>query len=184
MYVPRLLRKYKEEIVPKLMEEFGYKNLLAVPRLHKIVVNMGVGKALENHRRLEAAVQDLALITGQKPIVTKAKKSVSGFKLRAGNPIGCKVTLRRVNMYVFLDKLIHIAIPRIRDFRGLSTRSFDGRGNYSLGVSEQIIFPEINIDKVEFIQGMDITIVTTAREDKEAYRLLSLFGMPFRREGR
>ncbi|RME03197.1 MAG: 50S ribosomal protein L5 [Planctomycetota bacterium] len=177
----RLFEYYRETIVPKLMEEFGYRNRLAVPKLEKIVVNMGVGRALENHRRLETAVQDLALITGQRPIITKARQSISGFKLRQGNAIGCKSTLRGRRMYEFLDKLISIAIPRIRDFRGLSTRSFDGRGNYSLGVSEQIIFPEINIDKVEFVQGMDITLVTTAKTDKEAFRLLSLFGMPFKR---
>lgn len=180
----RLLKKYREEIVPKLMEEFGYKNRLAVSKLQKIVVNMGVGRALENHRRLEAAVQDMSLITGQKPVITKARTSVSGFKLREGNSIGCKVTLRNQQMNVFLDKLITIAIPRIRDFRGLSTRAFDGRGNYTLGINEQIIFPEINIDKVEFVQGMDITFVTSARQDKEALSLLSLLGMPFKRDGK
>ncbi|RME78826.1 MAG: 50S ribosomal protein L5 [Planctomycetota bacterium] len=180
----RLEKKYKEEILPQLMKEFGYKNKLQAPKMDKIVVNMGVGRALENHRRLEAATHDLALITGQKPVITKAKRSVSGFKLREGNPIGCKVTLRGKYMYHFMDKLISIAIPRIRDFRGLSTRSFDGRGNYTFGVSEQIIFPEINIDKVEFIQGMDITLVTTASSDKEAFQLLSLFGMPFRKDGK
>lgn len=179
---PRLATKYREEIIDKLKEEFNYENVMAVPKLQKIVVNMGVGEALENARRLESAVQDMHLITGQKPLITKARTSISGFKLREGQAIGCKVTLRHGPMYIFLDKLISIAIPRIRDFRGISNRAFDGRGNYSLGINEQMIFPEINIDKVEFVQGMDVTLVTSAETDKEALSLLTYFGMPFKRD--
>jgi large subunit ribosomal protein L5 len=177
----RLLEKYKKDIVPQMMETFQYRNVWAVPKIEKIVVNMGVGAAVQNQKRLEAAVKDLAMITGQKPIITKARRSVSSFKLRAGMQIGCKVTLRGQRMYEFFDRLISVAIPRIRDFRGLSPKSFDGHGNYSLGLAEQIIFPEIRADKVEHIQGMDVTIVTTGNTDKEAYELLRLFGMPFRR---
>jgi large subunit ribosomal protein L5 len=151
-----------------------------LPRVVKVVVNMGVGKATENRRRLDQASSELALITGQKPIVTKARKSVSAFKVRQGNPIGCKVTLRGARMFEFLDRLINIVIPRIRDFRGLPRKAFDGRGNYTLGISEQTVFPEVNLDKIEFVQGMDITVVTTARNDAEAYELLRAFGMPFR----
>ena len=177
----RLLEKYKTDIVPQMMETFQYRNVWAVPKIEKIVVNMGVGAAVQNQKRLEAAVKDLAMITGQKPIITKARRSVSSFKLRAGMQIGCKVTLRGRRMYEFFDRLISVAIPRIRDFRGLSPKSFDGHGNYSLGLAEQIIFPEIRADKVEHIQGMDVTIVTSGNTDKEAYELLRLFGMPFRR---
>ena len=175
----RLLERYKNEIVTGLMEELGYKNALAVPRLEKVVINMGVGKSQEEKKRLEDATQDLAMITGQRPVITKARRSVAGFKVRKGNPVGLKVTLRGVRMYEFLDRLISIAIPRIRDFRGLKPNSFDGRGNYTLGIDEQSVFPEVDLDHMEFTQGMDITIVTTARSDEEALRLLSLLGMPF-----
>lgn len=160
--------------------KFGYKNKLEVPRLSKIVVNMGVGKALENKKALEDAVKHLSIITGQKPLVTKARKSISGFKLRQGNPIGCKVTLRGKRMYEFFDRLISIVLPRIKDFRGLSPNAFDGRGNYTLGVSEQVVFPEINIEDVEFVQGMDITFVITGDKDSHSFELLKLFGTPFR----
>lgn len=178
--MPRLKEKYFQEIVPFMIKKFGYKNPMQVPKLEKIVVNMGVGEAAREIKVLDAAMRDLALITGQKPAVTRAKRSISNFRLRTGMPIGCKVTLRRDRMYEFFDRLINVAIPRIRDFRGLSTRSFDGRGNYTFGVSEQIIFPEIDYDQVEKILGMDITIVTTAKTDEEAYELLKEFGMPFR----
>ncbi|MFQ5602860.1 MAG: 50S ribosomal protein L5 [bacterium] len=182
-YVPRLLTGYKKNIIPALMKKFGYKNVMQVPRLEKIVVNMGVGEVLQDSKLLEKSMEDLSIVTGQKPIVTTAKKSISNFKLREGNKIGCKVVLRRWKMYEFLDRLISIGIPRIRDFRGLSDRSFDGRGNYSLGVKEQIIFPEIDYDKIDRIRGMDITLVTTARSDEEAFELLLAFGMPFRKKG-
>lgn len=177
----RLLEKYKKEIVPQMMEKFRYKNIMQVPRLSKIVLNTGVGKAIENKNRIDAAVNDLSVISGQRPIVTKARQSVAGFKLRKGAEIGVKVTLRGKNMYIFLDKLINVAIPRLKDFRGLNKDSFDGNGNYSLGIPEQIIFPEISIDKVEFVQGLDITIVTTSKSNKEAFELLNLFGFPFAR---
>ncbi|MDZ7374950.1 MAG: 50S ribosomal protein L5 [candidate division KSB1 bacterium] len=180
-YVPRLLERYRTVVVPHMMKKFNYKNVMQVPRLEKIVINMGVGEATENPKFLESAVEDLRMISGQQPLVTKAKKAISNFRLRAGTPIGCKVTLRRWRMYEFLDRLITIAIPRIRDFRGLSDKSFDGRGNYSLGIREQIIFPEIDYDKVDKIRGMDITIVTTAKTDEEAFELLAAFGMPFRK---
>lgn len=179
----RLKELYKTRIVPELMKEFGYSNRLAVPRISKIVVSMGVGKAVQDKRLLELAKKDLMAITGQMPVVCKAKKSVSNFKVRKGMETGLKVTLRGVRMYEFLDRLISLAIPRIRDFRGLSPNSFDGRGSYSLGVSEQTIFPEINPAKVEFQQGMNVTIITTAKTDQEARRLLALFGMPFRAAG-
>ena len=175
----RLKERYFKEIVPQLAEKLGSRNTMAVPRLTKIVVNMGVGLALENADRLEKAMSDLAIITGQKPVLRKATKSVAGFKLREGSPIGCKVTLRRERMFEFLDRLINVALPRIRDFRGLSARSFDGTGNYSLGISEQSVFPEVDVDKVEFVQGMDITIVTTAKSDDDCRELLAEFGMPF-----
>lgn len=178
----RLKVKYYKEIVPKLMEQFGYKNVMQVPRLEKIVINMGVGQAVQDPKILEEAVKDLETITGQKPSIRPAKKSISNFKLRAGMKIGAKVTLRRERMYEFLDRLITIALPRVRDFRGVPDKSFDGRGNYTLGIKEQIIFPEINVDKVNRILGMDITFVTTAKTDKEAYELLSAFGMPFRKK--
>jgi large subunit ribosomal protein L5 len=177
--VPRLKKLYHEVIVPEMMKKFGYKSVMQVPRLVKIVINMGVGQATQDPKLLEMAMKELAKITGQQPVIRRARKSISNFKLRAGMAIGCKVTLRRERMYEFLDRLINAAIPRIRDFRGLSDKSFDGRGNYTLGIKEHIIFPEINVDEVERIFGMDITIVTTAKTDEEAYELLKLFGMPF-----
>ncbi len=179
-YIPRLKEKYFKEVVPKLMEEFSYKSIMQVPRLEKIVLNCALGEAISNIKLLDAAVNELSVIAGQKAVVTKAKKSIAGFKLRKGMPIGCRVTLRGNRMYEFLDKLISIAIPRIRDFRGLTTRSFDGRGNYSMGVKEQYIFPEIDYDKVEMVHGFDITICTTAETDEEGKALLKNLGMPFR----
>jgi large subunit ribosomal protein L5 len=178
--VARLLALYKEKILPGLKERFGYRNVMAVPRLVKVVINMGVGKALENRKRLEDAQRHLGLIAGQRPLITKAKTSVAGFKLRKGNPIGCKVTLRGQRMYEFLDRLFNVALPRVKDFRGLNSNSFDERGNYTLGVHEQVIFPEINIEDVEFTQGMDITIVTNAKTKEEARELLRQLGAPFR----
>lgn len=177
-----LRERYYKEVVPALMQKFGYKNIMEVPRLEKVVINMGVGDAIQNPKLLDAAVNDLTVITGQKPVVTRAKKSIANFKLRTGMPIGCKLTLRRQRMYDFLEKLFNIALPRVRDFKGVSPHSFDGRGNYSLGVREQLIFPEIDYDKVEKIRGMDITIVTTAKTDEEARELLRLLGIPFRPE--
>jgi len=179
---PRLYVKYKEEIIPKLMKQFGYKNVMQAPRLVKIVVNMGVGQATQDPKLLEEAVNDLKVITGQMPTIRTAKKSVSNFKLRAGMKIGAKVTLRGARMYEFLDRLITTALPRVRDFRGISDKSFDGRGNYTLGIKEQAIFPEINIDKLNRVRGMDITFVTTAKTDREAYELLLAFGTPFRKK--
>ena len=180
-YIPRLKRKYREEVVPMLMKKFGYKNVMEVPRIEKIVVNMGVGEAVQNIKALENAMNDLAQITGQKPSVRRAKRSEAGFKLRKGMPIGAKVTLRRDRMYDFLDRLISIALPRVRDFKGLSPRSFDGRGNYNFGLEEQTVFPEIDYDKVDKIRGMNITIVTTAETDEEAKALLEALGFPFRK---
>lgn len=177
---PRLMTKYQKEVRAALKERFGIKNDLAAPRLSKVVINMGVGKARENKNLIEAASGDLATIAGQKPRVTRAKKSVSGFRLREGMPIGCMVTLRGRRMYEFLDRLISVAIPRIKDFRGLSRKSFDGRGNYSMGLSEQTVFPEIQVDKVQSLQGMDIVICTSAAEDAKAEALLTGLGMPFR----
>ncbi len=177
--MPRLKDKYVNEVVPALQQKFGYKNINEVPKLEKIVVNMGVGDAKENPKFLEAAVNDLATITGQKPVITKAKKSVAAFKVRAGMNIGAKVTLRSDRMYEFADKLLNIAFPRVRDFRGVSNKSFDGRGNYSIGIKEQLIFPEIDYDKVEKVRGMDIIFVTSAKTDEEAHELLRLLGMPF-----
>ena len=171
---------YKSEVVPKLKEKFAYKNPMQVPKVEKVIVNMGLGEALENAKIIDSAAQEIGIITGQKPIVTKARKSISNFKLREGVPIGVKVTLRRERMYHFLDKLMGIALPRVRDFKGVSPKGFDGRGNYTLGVKEQIIFPEINYDKIDKIKGMNITIVTTARTDEEGLELLRLLGMPFR----
>ena len=175
----RLKDFYYKEVVPALMEKFQYKNIMEVPKLEKVVVNMGVGDAKENPRFLESAIEDLSLITGQRPIVTQAKKSISNFKLRQGMKIGAKVTLRGDRMYEFVDKLLNVALPRVRDFRGVSEKSFDGRGNYSLGIREQLIFPEIDYDKVEKVRGMDIAFVTTARTDEEAREFLRLLGMPF-----
>ncbi|ROR34836.1 50S ribosomal protein L5 [Inmirania thermothiophila] len=177
----RLQEYYKETVVPQLMERFGYRSVMQVPRLVKITLNMGVGEAVSDRKVIEHAVEDMARIAGQKPVVTRARKSVAGFKVRQGWPIGCKVTLRRERMYEFLDRLINIAIPRIRDFRGLNPRAFDGRGNYSLGVREQIIFPEIDYDKIDAVRGMDITITTSARTDEEARALLEAFRFPFRK---
>ena len=179
---PRLKIRFNEQIRPKLQETLGLPNIMMVPRLEKIVVNMGVGRAAQQQSLLEGALRDLTIITGQKPLVTKAKKSIAGFKLREGNAIGAKVTLRGDRMWEFFDRLISLAIPRIRDFRGLSPTSFDGRGNYTFGVTEQLIFPEIDYDKVDQPRGMDITIVTTARTDAEGRALLDTFGFPFRRE--
>jgi len=176
----RLKTKYDEEIVPTMKKEFSIENKLALPRLRKIVINMGVGRALENKRRLESAVQDMTLISGQRPIVTRAKKSIAGFKLREGNDIGCKVTLRGVRMYEFLDRLVSIVIPRIRDFRGLSNKSFDKAGNYSIGLKEQSVFPEINLDKIEFYQGMDITMVVSNSDREKSLSMLGQLGVPFK----
>ncbi len=170
---------YENEVVPAMIEKFSYSNRLAVPKIEKIVINMGLGEAKENSKILDAAVSDLTLISGQKPIITRAKKSIAAFKLREGMPIGCKVTLRGQKMYSFADRLISIALPRVRDFRGVSANSFDGRGNYTLGVKEQIMFPEIRYDKIDKVRGMDIVFVTTAKTDEEARELLRLFGMPF-----
>jgi large subunit ribosomal protein L5 len=181
--MPRLKELYREQVVPALSKELGYTNVMQVPRLEKVVVNIGMGEALQNARSLDAAVQDLMTITGQKPIITRARKSIAAFKLRAGNPIGVKVTLRGDRMWDFLDRLVNVALPRQRDFRGISADAFDGRGNYSLGLREQLVFPEINYDKIDRIRGMEITIVTTARTDEEGYYLLRHLGMPFRARG-
>jgi large subunit ribosomal protein L5 len=176
----RLENYYKESVVPKLMEKFGYENIMQVPRITKISLNMGVGEAVGNKKILENAVADMAKIAGQKPVTTKARVSVASFKIRDGWPIGCKVTLRRAKMYEFLDRLISISLPRVRDFRGVSGRSFDGRGNYNMGVKEQIIFPEIEYDKIDALRGMNISITTTAKTDDEAKALLAAFKFPFR----
>ena len=175
----RLYDIYKDEIVPALTKKFGYKNIMEVPKLDKIVVNMGVGEAKENAKLLESAMNDLAIITGQKPVQTIAKNSVANFKIREGMPIGCKVTLRGDRMYEFVDRLVNLALPRVRDFRGVNPNAFDGRGNYALGIREQLIFPEIEYDKVDKVRGMDIIFVTTAKTDEEARELLRLFNMPF-----
>ena len=177
----RLKEKYNNEIVPSLREKYNYASVMEVPKLEKIVVNMGVGDATTNSKLLDAAMKDLEIITGQKPVATKAKKAIAGFKVREGQAIGCKVTLRGENMYNFLDKLISITLPRVRDFRGVSKNSFDSRGNYALGIKEQLIFPEIDYDKINHLRGMDIIIVTSARTDEEAYALLEALGMPFRK---
>lgn len=177
----RLKERYTNEIVKSLMQKFNYKSVMEVPKIEKIVVNMGVGDAVQNPKVLDNAVEELSLITGQKPLVTKAKKSIAGFKLRDGMPIGAKVTLRGERMYDFLDKLISVSLPRVRDFRGVSKKAFDGRGNYTLGIKEQLIFPEIDYDKVNKVRGMDIVIVTTANTDEEARELLTEFGMPFQK---
>jgi large subunit ribosomal protein L5 len=177
----RVLEKYLNEVKPELMKKFEYKSVMQAPKLDKIVINMGVGDAMANSKALDAAVEDLTQICGQKPIITKARKSIAAFKLREGAAIGCKVTLRGERMYQFFDKLVSIALPRVRDFRGLSKDSFDGRGNYTLGVKEQLIFPEINYDKVFKIRGMDVVIVTTAKTDNEGRELLTLLGMPFKK---
>ena len=175
----RLQERYEKEVVPAMIEKFGYKNIMEVPKLEKIVINMGVGEARENQKVLEAAVNDLTLNSGQKPILTRAKKSVANFKIRENMPLGCKVTLRKAKMYEFADKLVSIALPRVRDFRGVSSKAFDGRGNYSLGIKEQLIFPEIEYDKIDKVRGMDIIFVTSANTDEEARELLRFLGMPF-----
>lgn len=178
----RLREFYENDVVPALMKKFLYKNKLAAPKIEKIVVNMGLGEAKDNSKILDAAARDLTIITGQKPIITKAKRSVAAFKLRTGMSIGCKVTLRGKKMYEFADRLINLSLPRVRDFRGINPDSFDGRGNYTLGIKEQLIFPEIEYDKIDKIRGMDIIIVTTAKTDEEAKEMLTLFGMPFRKQ--
>lgn len=177
---PRLKEKYKKEIVPAMTKDFSYKNIMEVPKVQKIVLNVGLGEAIQNIKLLDAAQKELAMITGQKPVVTKAKKSIASFKLRKGMPIGCMVTLRGNTMYEFLDRLISISLPMIRDFRGVSGKSFDGRGNYSLGIREQIIFPEIEYDKVEMVHGLDVVICTSAKTDEESKALLRYMGIPFR----
>jgi len=179
--MPRLKERYQKEIVPALMNEFGYKNVMQVPRLKKVVVNVGAGEALQNARALDAISQDLMIITGQKPVIIRAKKSIAGFKLREGNPIGVKVTLRGNRMFDFVDRLMNIALARQRDFRGVSPDAFDGRGNYTVGMTEQLVWPEIDYDKIDKIRGMEISIVTSAGTDDEGRRLLALFGMPFKR---
>lgn len=177
----RLKEKYQNEISPSLVGKFNYQSVMQVPKIEKIVINMGVGDAVSNSKALDVAVEELTLLAGQKPVVTKAKKSIAGFRLREGMPIGAKVTLRGARMYEFLDKLVTVSLPRVRDFRGVSKKSFDGRGNYTLGVKEQLIFPEIDYDKVSKVRGMDIVIVTTANTDEEARELLTQFGMPFQK---
>jgi large subunit ribosomal protein L5 len=177
----RLREKYQKEAVPSLIKEFDYKNIMEVPRLERVVLNMGLGEAIHNIKILDSAVEELALIAAQRPVVTRAKRSIASFKVREGMPIGCMVTLRRERMYCFLDKLFNVTLPRVRDFRGLSDKSFDGRGNYSLGIREHIIFPEINYDKIDKVKGLNVTIVTTAKTDMEARFLLEKLGMPFRR---
>lgn len=176
----RMYTLYKDEITPKLMEKFQYKNVMQVPKIERVVVNIGVGEAIQNPKALDGAVSDLTIITGQKPVITRAKKSIAGFKLREGMPIGCKVTLRGKMMYEFLDRLINLSLPRVRDFRGISPQAFDGRGNFALGIKEQTIFPEIEYDKIDKIRGMEVVIVTTAKTDEEGRELLRGMGMPFR----
>jgi large subunit ribosomal protein L5 len=179
-YEPRLIKKYKDEVLPQLMKDFGLKNIMEAPKLERIVINMGLGEAVQNAKIVESAVEELTAITGRKPVVTRAKKSIATFKLREGMPIGVMVTLRGEQMYDFLDRLISVALPRTRDFKGISPKAFDGRGNYTLGVREQIIFPEINYDKIDKIKGMNITFVTTAKTDEQGRALLKSLGMPFR----
>ena len=181
-YVPRLRTKYDAEIVKAMTEKFGYKNAMEVPRIEKVTINMGVGEASQDKKKVQIAAAEMALIAGQKPVITIAKKSIAQFKLREGMPIGCKVTLRRERMYEFLDRLVTVAMPRIRDFRGLNPKSFDGRGNYAMGLKEQIIFPEISYDQIEKVRGMDIIVTTSANTDDEARELLRLFGFPFPKE--
>lgn len=175
----RLKEKYNKEVAPAMMQKFNYKNVMEVPKLEKVVVNIGMGEAVQNPKALDGAVADLKTITGQKPIITRAKKSIAAFKIRAGMPIGTKVTLRSERMFEFVDKLFNVALPRVRDFRGISTKGFDGRGNYTLGIKDQLVFPEIEYDKVDQLRGMDITFVTTAKNDEEAMELLRSMGMPF-----
>ncbi len=176
----RLKEKYLNEIAPALQQKFGYKNVMQIPRLDKVVINMGVGEAISNSKAIDSAVGDLTIISGQKPIVTRAKKSIAAFKLRTGMPVGTKVTLHGDRMYEFVDRLLNVALPRVRDFRGVSGKAFDGRGNYTVGIKEQLIFPEIEYDKIDKLRGMDIVFVTTAKSDEEAREMLRLFGMPFR----
>jgi large subunit ribosomal protein L5 len=178
---PRMKEMYRQEVMPALMKEFGYKNVMQVPRVEKVMLNMGMGEALQNPRALDSASEDVATITGQKPVITRAKRSIANFKVRQGNPIGIVVTIRGDRMYEFLDRLLNAALPRIRDFRGVSPNAFDGRGNFSLGIREQLIFPEIDYDKIDRIRGMQVTIATTAASDEEGKRLLELMGMPFSR---
>ncbi|GAA4771187.1 50S ribosomal protein L5 [Novosphingobium ginsenosidimutans] len=178
-YVPRLRKKYDEQIAKAMTDKFGYKNVMEIPKIEKITLNMGVGEGSQDKKKVQTAAAEMELIAGQKPVITKAKKSIAQFKLREGMPIGCKVTLRRERMYEFLDRLITVAMPRIRDFRGLNAKSFDGRGNYAMGLKEQIIFPEISYDQIEKVRGMDIIVTTTAKTDEEARELLRLFGFPF-----
>jgi len=179
-YEPRLRNKYKDEIVPQLMKDFGFKNIMQVPKLERIVVNMGLGEAVQNAKLIESAAEELKAITGRKPVITRAKKSIASFKLREGMPIGVMVTLRGEQMYDFLDRLVSIALPRTRDFKGISPKAFDGRGNYTLGIREQIVFPEINYDRIDRIKGMNVTLVTTAETDEQGRALLKSLGMPFR----
>ena len=179
-YEPRLRSKYKDEIIPQLMKDFGFKNIMQVPKLERIVVNMGLGEAVQNAKLIESAAEELKAITGRKPVITRAKKSIASFKLREGMPIGVMVTLRGEQMYDFLDRLVSIALPRTRDFKGISPKAFDGRGNYTLGIREQIVFPEINYDKIDRIKGMNVTLVTTAETDEQGRALLKSLGMPFR----
>jgi large subunit ribosomal protein L5 len=182
--MPSLKDKYKNEVIPALKNEFSFRNVMEVPRVTKVVVNIGMGEALDNAKALDAAVNDLQLVTGQKAMVTKAKKDISNFKLRAGKPIGVKVTLRGERMWSFLDRLMNVALPRVRDFRGIPSKGFDGRGNYTLGLHEQLVFPEIEYDKIDKLRGMEITVVTTARSDEHGRRLLALLGMPFQQRGK
>ena len=178
-YTPRMKQRYDDQVVKAMTEKFGYKNALEVPKLEKVTLNMGVGEASQDKKKVQTAAEEMALIAGQKPVITKAKKSIAQFKLREGMPIGCKVTLRRERMYEFMDRLVTVAMPRIRDFRGLNPKSFDGRGNYAMGLKEQIIFPEISYDQIDKVRGMDIIVTTTAKTDEEARELLRLFGFPF-----
>lgn len=177
--MPRLMERYREEVLPAMMKEFGYSNVMQVPQVSKVVVNVGVGEALDNAKALDFVVQDIVTITGQRPVITRAKTSIANFKLREGRSIGVKVTLRGERMWSFLDRMVNLALPRRRDFRGVSPDSFDGRGNYSLGFQEQLVFPEVNYDKIDKIRGFEVTVVTTAKTDEEGYRLLALLGMPF-----
>ena len=179
-YEPRLRKKYKEEIVPQLMKDFSFRNIMQVPKLERVIINMGLGEAVQNAKLIESAVEELTAITGRKPIVTRAKKSIASFKLREGMPIGVMVTLRGEQMYDFVDRLVSIALPRTRDFKGISPKAFDGRGNYTLGIREQIVFPEVNYDKIDRIKGMNVTFVTTAETDEQGRALLKSLGMPFR----
>ncbi|HZK17832.1 MAG TPA: 50S ribosomal protein L5 [Clostridia bacterium] len=178
--MPRLKNKYNDEVIPAMMQKFNYRNVMEVPRLVKVVANMGVGEATQNSKAMDAAVSDLTIITGQKPVVTRAKKSIAAFKLREGMTVGCKVTLRGNRMYEFVDRVVNVALPRVRDFRGISPNSFDGRGNFSMGIKEQLIFPEIEYDQIDKVRGLDIIFVTTANTDEEGRELLKLLGMPFR----